>query len=69
MTAALAIETLIVIKFGWEIVTIPLPRIAVISWSLFFVSVIIWAFWNFTYPLKQWPIIGPLIKGKEKKQL
>ncbi|XP_003385624.1 PREDICTED: phosphatidylserine synthase 2-like [Amphimedon queenslandica] len=62
---ALIVETLIVIKFGWEIITIPIPKAAVIGWSAFFVCLSIWAFWKFTYPLKEWPIIGHMLQSSK----
>ena len=65
--AALIIETLIEIKFGWDILTIPLPRIAIILWSIFFLGVFIWATYIFTYPLKEFPIIRNYFKQSQKK--
>ena len=64
--AALIIEALIVVKFGWEIITIPIPRAAVIGWSIVFACVAIWAFWKFTYPLREWPVIGALFSRSKK---
>ena len=66
VVAALIIETLIVVKFGWEIITIPIPRAAVVGWSIVFACVAIWAFWKFTYPLKEWPIIGALFRRSKE---
>ncbi|XP_019850586.1 PREDICTED: phosphatidylserine synthase 2-like isoform X2 [Amphimedon queenslandica] len=65
---ALIVETLIVIKFGWEIITIPIPKAAVIGWSAFFVCLSIWAFWKFTYPLKEWPIIGHMLQSSKNNK-
>ena len=66
--ASLIIETLIVVKFGWDIITIPIPRIAIICWSVFFAGLAVWTFWRFTYPLKEWPIIGPLLSSDKSKK-
>ena len=64
--AALIIEALIVVKFGWEIITIPIPRAAVVGWSIVFACIVIWAFWKFSYPLREWPIFGALFTRSKK---
>ena len=53
---ALLFETLLEIKFGWDIVSIPLPRTTVVAWSIFFAVVAGWSLWYFSYPVKKWPI-------------
>lgn len=65
---ALIVETLIVVKFGWDIITIPIPKFAVIGWSVFFVAVSVWAFWKFSYPFKEWPIIRVFFTENRKKK-
>ncbi|CAL4090845.1 unnamed protein product, partial [Meganyctiphanes norvegica] len=40
-------ELLLIIKFGWETVTIPFPRHVVILWILFIFTLILWTIWNF----------------------
>ena len=64
--AALMIETMIELKFGWEILTIVPPLPAVIGWTSFIVLVVAWATWKFTYPLKEIPIIRSFFGGKKK---
>lgn len=63
---ALIVETMIEIKFGWEVITIPIPTAAIIGWSTFVAIVTAWAIWKFTYPLKEFPIIRNLFKDKKK---
>ncbi|XP_066941622.1 phosphatidylserine synthase 2-like [Macrobrachium rosenbergii] len=40
-------ELLIVIKFGWETVTIPFPRHVVLLWIGILALLIVWTIWNF----------------------
>ena len=67
---ALIIETLIVIKFGWDILIIPVPRMILTGWALFFTALSIWAVWKFTVPLKEMPIIRNYFQdyNRTKKQ-
>jgi hypothetical protein len=65
--AALIVETLIVVKFGWDIVTIPIPTVAIVGWALFFIGLGMWIFWKFTYPMKDWPIIGFLFRKSKNE--
>ena len=44
---AVNFELLLEIKFGWDILSIPPPTIAIVFWSLFFVAVAVWATWKF----------------------
>ncbi len=60
------IETMIEIKFGWEVLTIVPPASAIIGWSLFISVVSVWAAWKFTYPLKEFPVIKLMFKQKKK---
>ena len=61
IVAALVMEVLIVVKFGWETIAIPLPRTAIVGWSLFFIALVMWTLWKFAYPVKDLPIIGHFI--------
>ena len=61
IVAALVMEVLIVVKFAWETITIPLRRTAIVGWSLLFIALVIWTLWKFTYPMRDWPIIGHYI--------
>ena len=63
---ALIVETVIVIKFGWDILTIPIPPMFIIGWALFFVALSIWAAWKFTIPLKEIPFIGQYFSQKKE---
>ncbi|VDQ02700.1 unnamed protein product [Trichobilharzia regenti] len=40
-------EFLIVLKFGWDVVTKPLPHHICIFWSLILTGLILWTFWHF----------------------
>lgn len=40
-------ELLIVIKFGWDTVTIPFPRHVISMWVGFVVLLVLWTIWNF----------------------
>ncbi|KAK8377432.1 hypothetical protein O3P69_013812 [Scylla paramamosain] len=40
-------ELLIVIKFGWDTVTIPFPRHVISMWLGFLVLLVLWTVWNF----------------------
>ena len=64
--AAIMVETMIEIKFGWEILTIVPPRICIIGWTVFFVAVVLWTAWRFTYPLKEFPVIGKFFRERKK---
>lgn len=57
--SAIIFECLIVIKMGWDILTIPLPAMAYILWGIGIVVFIVCVFWYFTFPFKHMPIIGP----------
>ena len=59
LMAALAIEVLIVVKFGWETITLPIPYHICVAWAVTFICFSIWVFWHFTFPFKDWPILGP----------
>ena len=56
---AIFCEDLLIVKMGWEIVTIPLTQTAVAFWISLALIVLSWLFWKFTLPLKNWPIVGP----------
>ena len=60
------VECLIEIKFGWDILTIPIPRHFVVAWGIFFTCLSVWAFWHFTYPFRDWPFIGQYVRKLEK---
>ena len=62
IVAALVMEVLIVVKFAWETITIPLRRTAIVGWSLLFIALVIWTLWKFTYPMRDWSIIGHFIR-------
>ena len=64
--AALNVETLIEIKFGREILTIVPPTTALVFWGILFVALVVWVFWHFTYPFKDWPILGEHIRTLTK---
>jgi len=57
--AALAIEVLIVVKFGWKIITLPIPFHICVMWAVAFIFFSFWVFWHFTFPFKDWPVLGP----------
>ncbi|CAH8461345.1 unnamed protein product [Schistosoma rodhaini] len=40
-------ELLIVMKFGWDIITKPFPRHISIFWSLVLIGLVSWTFWHF----------------------
>ncbi|VDP70900.1 unnamed protein product [Schistosoma curassoni] len=40
-------EFLIVMKFGWDIITKPFPRHISIFWSLVLIGLVSWTFWHF----------------------
>ena len=63
---ALIVETLIVIKFGWDIVTIPIPPVFLIEWALLFIALSIWAVWKFTVPVKEMPFIRQYFSQKKE---
>jgi phosphatidylserine synthase 2 len=56
--AAIICEVMIEIKFGWYILTTPVPRAAIIFWGPLFLLVFVWAFWKFTVPFRDMPVIG-----------
>ncbi len=56
---AILCENLLVIKMGWDVVTIPVPRVAVAFWSSLAAVFVVWVFWHFTLPFKYMPGIGP----------
>ncbi|XP_071551653.1 phosphatidylserine synthase 2-like isoform X2 [Panulirus ornatus] len=45
--AIVSTELLIVIKFGWETVTIPFPSHVVTLWMAIFLVLVLWTVWNF----------------------
>lgn len=55
---AIIVEVLIIIKFGWYILSIPVPRYAIIFWIVTILLGMLWAFWRFTVPFKDMPVIG-----------
>jgi phosphatidylserine synthase 2 len=57
--AMIGVETLIALKFGWEIITTPIPTVFVYFWVILFVVVFIWAAWKFTLPFRHMPVVGP----------
>ena len=59
MFFAIVCECLLEIKMGWQILTIPIPRIAWVFWSTLAVVFSVWVFWHFTFPFKHMPVIGP----------
>lgn len=42
-----ATEILLVIKFGLNIISKPLPIYKALLWILFIIAVVIWTIWNF----------------------
>ncbi|XP_064400566.1 phosphatidylserine synthase 2-like isoform X2 [Halichondria panicea] len=56
---AIFCEALLIVKMGWDVVTIPLPRTAVVFWTTLAGVFLIWVVWHFTLPFKHMPIIGP----------
>jgi hypothetical protein len=63
---ALICETLLEIKLGWDILTIPLHRYAYIGWGTAALIFFIWVFWHFTLPFRHMPIIGKYYRKIEK---
>ena len=59
MFAIITVEVLIEIKFGWDIITTPVPWYFLTAWAVLLVAIFIWAAWKFTVPFKEMPIIGP----------
>lgn len=59
MFAIITVEVLIEIKFGWDILTTPVPWYFLTAWAVMVVAVFIWAAWKFTVPFKDMPVIGP----------
>ena len=55
---ALICETLLEIKLGWEIMTIPLHRYSYIAWGVGTAIFLICVFWHFTLPFRDMPIVG-----------
>nr|XP_053635160.1 phosphatidylserine synthase 2-like isoform X2 [Cherax quadricarinatus] len=45
--AIVTTELLIVVKFGWETVTIPFPSHVVTLWMTIFIILVLWTLWNF----------------------
>jgi len=45
--AMMATETLIVAKFAWETITLPLPKHIAISWAIGLSVIALWTLWNF----------------------
>ena len=65
--AALICETLLEIKLGWDIITIPLHRYAYIAWGVGVLIFSVWTFWHFTLPFRDMPFIGKYFRTIEKK--
>lgn len=65
--AALICETLLEIKMGWDVLTIPLHRYTYIAWGIGTAIFLVWAFWHFTLPFRDMPVIGRYFKMLEKK--
>jgi len=65
--AALICETLLEIKMGWDILTIPLHRYAYIAWGISLLMFVMWVFWHFTLPFRDMPVIGHYFRTIEKK--
>lgn len=63
--AALICETLLEIKLGWEILTIPLHRYAYIAWGSGALIFLVCVFWHFTLPFRDMPIIGKHYRNME----
>lgn len=42
-------ELLIVMRFDFHVITIPLPRSVALSWLLFISCLIVWTIWQFFY--------------------
>ena len=64
--AALNVEILIEIKFGWEILTIVPPITVLVFWGILLAALVVWVFWHSTYPFKDWPILGEHIRTLTK---
>ena len=40
-------EVLIVLKFDWDLVTIPFPEHIKFAWTVFFCCLLLWMLWQF----------------------
>ncbi|TNN17735.1 Phosphatidylserine synthase 2 [Schistosoma japonicum] len=47
LSSIIITELLIVMKFGWDVVTKPFPKHICIFWSLILTGLILWTFWHF----------------------
>lgn len=47
MLAIVITEFLIIVKFGWSIITKPLPSVVLVFWSCAFVGLFSWTMYNF----------------------
>lgn len=65
--AALICETLIDVKLGWHIVTIPLHPYTYVVWAIGLGVLALWALWYFTVPLRDMPGIGPYFRTIQDK--
>ena len=60
-------EVMLEIKFGWDIVTIPVPVYIKLAWATFFAAFALWTFWHFTLPFRDMPFIGKYFRRLEGK--
>ena len=65
--AALIVETLLEIKMGWEIMSIPLHRYTYIAWGVGTSIFAFCVFWHFTLPFRDMPIIGKYYRDIETR--
>jgi len=45
-------QVLLEVKMGWDIITVPIPRLAVAFWSALVLGFLVWTFWHFTLPFR-----------------
>ena len=45
-------QVLLEVKMGWDIITVPIPRLAVAFWSALVLGFLVWTFWHFTFPFR-----------------
>ena len=59
------VEGMLEIKFGWDIVSIPVPVTIKLAWATFFAAFALWTFWRFTLPFRDMPFIGKYLRRLE----
>ena len=64
---ALICETLLEIKMGWDILSIPLHSSAYYLWGVTGVVFLVMVFWKFTLPFRDMPFIGHHFQSIEDK--